>query len=396
MSKSADTVSLTDFSLVSGGFLFQLLRNTRLCGDSLQFLWRRTFILSAIAWLPLLILSAFTGTALGGAVRVPFLSDFDTNIRFLIALPILIAAEISVHSNISPPLQRFVTRAIVREEDLPAFRSAINSALRLRNSFAVEIALIIFVYTAGHWLWQSRIALGNPTWYAIPDSAHLHLTAAGYWYAFCSIPIFQFILARWYLRVFIWFWVLWRVSLLNLRLEPAHPDRAGGLNFLGTPSYSFAPILFAQGAVLAGIFAARVVIEKQSFLGFKVDAAALATFWVLALLAPLVMFTPHLWRAKRTGRSEYGLLASKYLAAFRAKWIVGPPPKGEELLGSSDIQSLADMENSYDAVRHMRLVPFGLSEVTALAALTLAPLLPLALTVYSLDQLVGRALKMMY
>jgi ABC-type proline/glycine betaine transport system permease subunit len=54
------------------------------------------------------------------------------------------------------------------------------------------------------------------------------------------------------------------------------------------------------------------------------------------------------------------------------------------------------MENSYDAVRRMRLVPFGLNEVTALAALTLAALLPVTLTVYSLDQLVGRVLKMMF
>jgi hypothetical protein len=111
---------------------------------------------------------------------------------------------------------------------------------------------------------------------------------------------------------------------------------------------------------------------------------------------PLVMFTPHSWRAKRTGRSKYGLLATKYLAAFRAKWIVGPPPQDEELLGSSDVQSLADMENSYDSVRRMRLVPFGLTEVTALAAPTLAPLLPWTLTVYSLDPLAGRVLKMMF
>jgi hypothetical protein len=396
MTEYTNPVELSDFSLVSGGLLFQLLRKTRLSGGSLELLRRRTIILSAIVWLPLLILSVLAGTALGGSITVPFLYDFDTNIRFLIALPILIAAETVVHSSISPALQRFVTRGIVPEEDLPAFRSAINSALRIRNSFAVEIALIIFVYTAGHWIWQSRIALGDATWYATPQGTHLHLTAAGYWYVFCSIPIFQFVMARWYLRLFIWFWLLWRISLLKLRLEPAHPDRAGGLNFLGTASYSFAPILFAQGAVLAGVFADRVVLEKQPFLGFKVTAAAMAIFWILALLAPLAMFTPHLWRAKRTGRSEYGSLATKYLVAFRAKWIVGPPPKGEQLLGSSDIQSLADMENSYDSIRRMRLVPFGLTEVTVLAALTLIPLLPLTLTVYSLDELVGRVLKMMF
>jgi hypothetical protein len=396
MSESAHAVELPEFSLVSGGLLFQFFRMSHLSGDKPRLVLRRILVFLCLVWLPLLVLSAFAGSALGGAVNVPFLRDFDVNIRFLIALPILLAAEAAVDSSISPSLQRFITRHIVLEEDLPAFRAATRSATRLRNSFAVELALIIAVYTAGHWLWLTRVALGDTTWYGTPQGTHLHLTAAGYWYVFFSVPVFRFIVARWYLRLFIWFQLLWRISKLNLQLQPPHPDRAGGLNFLGTASYAFAPILVAQGAVLAGMFADRVVLERQHFLDFKVTAAALAIFWVLALLGPLATFTPHLWRAKRQGRSEYGSLASQYLAAFRAKWINGHPPKQDQLLGTSDIQSLADLVNSYDAVRRMRLVPFGLQEVTILAAMTLAPLLPLLLTVYSLDQLIGRILKMLF
>jgi hypothetical protein len=173
-----------------------------------------------------------------------------------------------------------------------------------------------------------------------------------------------------------------------LQLDAAHPDRAGGINFLGRASYAFAPILIAQGAILAGTFADRVVLEGQPFLGFKGAAAGLTIFWVLTLLAPLCMFTPLLLSAKHAGQTEYEQLATRYLAEFREKWILGGHAKDEELLGTSDIQSLADMENTYDTVRRMRLVPFGASEVTVLAAVTLAPLLPLTLTVYSLDQLV--------
>ena len=396
MSENKGFAELPHFSLGSGGLLFRLSRKLHLSGDKPPLVLRRIVVVLCFTWLPLLALSVFAASALGDAISVPFLRDFDVNIRFLIALPVLLAAEVAVDSSISSSLQRFLTRGIILEEDLPAFRAAIASASHLSNAFVVDIGLIIVVYTAGHWLWLSQVALGETSWYGSLQGTRLHLTAAGYWYAFFSIPVFRFIMARWYLRLFIWFRLLWRVSWLNLQLQPAHPDRAGGLNFLGTASYAFAPMLVAQGALLAGIFADRVVLERESFLNFKVTAAALAIFWVLALLAPLAMFTPQLWRAKRQGRSEYGLLASRYLIAFREKWIVGPPPKGEELLGTSDIQALADMESSYDAVRRMRLVPFGLGEVTALAAMTLAPLLPLLLTVYSLDQLVGRALKMMF
>jgi len=396
MSEPRDLIDSPHFSLVSGGPLFQLFRRTRLSGDSLERLPRRILAISCVAWLPLLLLSAFTGKALGHGIRIPFLYDIDAYVRFLIALPVLIAAEVVVHKRIWPCLQRFVTRDIVPEQDLPAFHSAIDSALRIRNSVALEVGLIIYVYTVGHWIWRSRIALGEATWYASFQGTHMHLTPAGYWYVFFSIPIFQFILARWYLRLFIWFRLLWRVSRLDLRLEAAHPDRAGGLGFLGKSSYAFAPILFAQGALLAGVFADRVVLEGQPFLGFKVVAASLIIFWAWVLLAPLGVFTPHMWRAKHVGRAEYGLLASRYLAEFKEKWILGGCPKGEELLGSADIQSLADMENTCDAVGRMRLVPFGPSEITVLAAVTLAPLLPLMLTVYSLDQVVARVLKMMF
>jgi hypothetical protein len=396
MSEPTDLMEAPPFSLVCGGPLFQLFRRTRLSGDALELLYRRIVVVVCLTWLPLLILSAFQRTAFGAARTVPFLFDFDSNIRFLVALPVLIAAELFVHTTIFPALQNFVSRCIVSEDELATFRAAINSAVRLRNSVALEIALLIFVYTAGHRMWLSQAALGEATWYANPLGTHLNLTPAGYWYVFFSIPLFQFILARWYLRLFIWYRLLWSISRLDLRLDATHPDRAGGINFLGNASYAFLPILFAEGALLAGVFANRVVLEGQSFLGFKVTALGLVIFWVFALLAPLSMFTPQLYRAKLAAQGKLGLLASRYGSAFNEKWLRGATPKSEELLGSSDIQSLADMDHAYDAVRQMRLVPFGVKEVAVLAAVTLAPLLPLTLTIFSLDQLVTHILKLMF
>jgi hypothetical protein len=138
-----------------------------------------------------------------------------------------------IHLRIRPVVSRFVERRIVIPEDLPKFRAAIDSATRLRNSVPLEVGLLIFVWTVGHWIWRGQIALGTASWYAILEGARWRLTAAGYWYAFVSIPIFQFILLRWYLRLLIWFRFLWQVSRLNLRLTSTHPDRAGGLAFLG-------------------------------------------------------------------------------------------------------------------------------------------------------------------
>jgi hypothetical protein len=62
------------------------------------------------------------------------------------------------------------------------------------------------------------------------------------------------------------------------------------------------------------------------------------------------------------------------------KWILGSVPETNELLGTGDLQSLADLGNSYSVVREMRVVPFGLENMARLAAATAAPLLPLTLT----------------
>jgi hypothetical protein len=383
-----------DFSLVLGGPLFQLYRRAHLSGDALEFLRRRVLVISLFAWLPLLFLSEIDGHLLGGA-KIPFLHDIETHVRFMVALPALIIVEVIVHLRLGPVVRRFVETRIVSREDLPRFSAAVNSALSARNSVALELALLILVYTLGLWIWWNQIAAGVATWYARPDAIRVQLTLAGYWYAFVSIPIFQFILLRWYMRLVIWFRFLWQVSRLNLRLTAAHPDRAGGIGFVGKSSHAFALILFAQGALTAGLIASRILFEGRSLLTFKAEAAAYVGFFVLVILAPLVMFTPQLARAKRKGQAEYGLLANRYVFGFEERWI-RDVAETDALLGTPDLQSLADLANSYAVVRSMRIIPFGPDEITQLAVIAAAPLLPLALTIVSLEELVTRLIKILF
>src|SRR5215472_15765096 len=371
-----------DFSLVLGGPFFQLLRKVHLEGNHLEFIRRRLLFVVTVAWLPLSLL-AIIGHSAGNAGRLSFLHDVEAHVRFLVALPILIAAELIVHLRLRPVVRRFVERRIVSLQDLPRFDSAIQSAIRLRNSIPLECGLVLFVYTAGAWVWNSRVVLNTATWYALPGG-RWHLTPAGFWYVFVSIPIFQFILLRWYLRFFIWSRFLWQVSRLNLHLVPTHPDRSAGLAFLGKSTYAFGPLLFAQGALLAGVIATRVLYGGQQLMSFKLEVIGLIGFFVLFLLGPLTVFTPRLARTKRSGLAEYGALASEYVTAFDQRWIRGGRAE-EPLLGSADIQSLSDMGQSYSVIREMNVVPFALQDITRLAIATAAPLLPLALTVFSAE-----------
>jgi len=294
-----------------------------------------------------------------------------------------------------PVVRRFVERRIVSPQELPRFDSAIESAVRLRNSVPIECGLLLLVYTVGLWVWHGRVGLDTATWYALPGG-RWHLTPAGFWYVLVSMPILQFILLRWYLRFFIWYRFLWQVSRIDLHLVPTHPDRGAGLAFLGKSAYAFGPILFAQGAMLAGVIASRVLYRGDSLLSFKLQAGGFVAFFVLAILGPLLMFTPQMARAKRKGSADYGLLAQRYVDSFERKWVGHEAAHSEELLGTGDIQSLADLGNSYAMVRDMRAVPFGLEDISRLAAATAAPLLPLGLTIFSPEELIMRIIKVVF
>jgi hypothetical protein len=383
-----------DFSLVLGGPIFQLFQRTHLEGDHLELLRRRIIIITLFVWLPLLLLSVFTSPS-GGAGRLSFLRDVEVHARFLVALPVLIGAELLVHLRIRPVVRRFVERRIVLSQDLPRFETAIESAVRLRNSIPVEFGLLLLVYTFGLWLWNSRVGFNTSTWYA-NSGGRWDLTPAGFWYVFVSIPIVQFILLRWYLRLFIWFRFLWQVSRMDLHLIPTHPDRCAGLAFLGKSSYAFGPVLFAQGAMLAGLLASRVLYRGESLMSFKLQIGGFIAFFVLVILVPLLMFTPRMAQARRKGLADYGLLAQRYVETFEEKWVLRDPSTSEELLGAADIQSLADLGNSYGLVRDMRPVPFGLDDVTRLAAATAAPIVPLLLTIFSPEELLMRIIKVLF
>ena len=66
-----------------------------------------------------------------------------------------------------------------------------------------------------------------------------------------------------------------------------------------------------------------------------------------------------------------------------------------ELLGTGDIQSLADLGNSYSVASEMRIVPFSLKDMARLAVATAAPLLPLALTIFSLEEALTRLFQLL-
>jgi hypothetical protein len=280
---------------------------------------------------------------------------------------------------------------------LPRFDAAIASAFRLRNSVLAEVLLIAFVYVVGVLIvWRHYTTLATATWYAAPSGEGLKLSFAGVWYGYVSQPLFQFLLLRWYFRIFIWMRFLWQVSRIGLSLVPTHPDRVCGLGFLSNTIYAFATLAVAHGGLFAGFIANRIFYLGAALPQFKIEIVVLVVFLLCLVVGPLLLFAPQLAEAKRKGNREYGTLADRYVREFDAKWLRGGAPADEPLVGSGDIQSLADLNNSFEVVRTMRIVPVTKEAVVQLVAATLVPLVPLALTMMPLEELLKKLIGIVF
>jgi hypothetical protein len=383
-----------DFSLVLGGPLYDLFLRSKLIKPPLGHVGWRIAVIATITWLPLLVLTLVTGRFAGG-VKVPFLYDFEVHARLLLAIPLLIIAELVVYIRMRAIAAQFVERQIITPPVLPAFNAVISSAIRLRNSLLAEILLLLLVVVAGPHIWRASLALNSETWYGTVSSSGLNYTPAGYWYGFFSVPVFQFFLLRWYYRIIIWYRFLFQVSRLDLNLVALHPDRCCGLGFLENVVFSFAPVLMAHSAIFAGYIANRILQEGATLPGYKFDLLGMAALLLAVVLGPLCAFIPNLNRARLAGLRTYGALASDYVVSFAGKWApaanVGATElQSEPLLGSADIQSLADLANSFAIIKEVKLVPFSKQSVVRFLIVIAIPLAPLVFTMFSPEELLKR------
>jgi hypothetical protein len=104
-------------SLTEGGPGDALMKRLRLIRPEFGAASARTAIsVAVITWLALLVLSFIEGLALEGA-RIPFLYDLAAHVRFLIAVPILVLAEIPIGRRLREIAKHFLDAGLVREKE---------------------------------------------------------------------------------------------------------------------------------------------------------------------------------------------------------------------------------------------------------------------------------------
>jgi len=276
---------------------------------------------------------------------------------------------------------------------VPALGSEVARTIRWKDSWLPEgICLLLAVLLP---LIGPQLLLIGGTATFDPSRAVAEGSLAGYWYWFMCLPLFRFLLFRWLWRLGLWWHFLWRVARLDLNLVPTHPDGAGGLGYLEVVHTHFVPLVLALSAIQSASFAEAISAGRMTFEAVY-PAFALTLVLVAALfLGPLFIFAAKLWACRVKGLSNYMEFAARYVNGFDRKWLGADADQDRPLLGTPDLQSLADLANSINIVRTMRWVPLSPRLGVDLATAALAPMLPLLLLKYPVDQLAARLFEML-
>lgn len=342
-----------------------------------------------LTWVPLVILTAAAGVAAGSGVGVPLLFDYIADVRFLVALPVLVGAEGLVWGKVVDLAQYLVRSGVVAESRMPALEQLVVRFHARRKSWLLPGLAAIGV--AFGVIFLRREYSGDlSTWQFVPGSSDQVRSAAGWWYLLVSVPVFQFLMLYWALRYVLWCWFLYRLSRLDLVLIPSHPDRSGGLRPIGQVHQYWSIVVFAISSLVSASVGLEIV-HGRSPGDYRVELIAFLVLSLVVLFAPLLVFAGKLLDARMRGLLAYGELAAAYTRRFDAKWVHaraggagGSDGSGQEpLLGSADIQSLADLANSYEVVREMRFVPFDMLNVLIILLAVALPFVPLVFAAVS-------------
>jgi hypothetical protein len=380
--------------LTEGGPTYRIEKRLGLIREKSPLIVRRALLSILITWVPLLVLSVLQGTAIGHRVVVPFLRDFAVHPRFILSVPLLIVAEVILGPHLGEASIHFIHSGLVLEEDFKRFDNAVERGLKWRDSSVAELVFVLWAYVFSA-ISRRSMAIHVSTWHGIPTDSTVSLTWAGWWLVLFCAPFFHFLLLRWLWRLFLWGQFLWRMSKLHLQLIPTHPDEAAGLAFVGKAHRFFSIILFSASITSAGALANDIVYDNIPLPHFGPAIAIYVLVAVAIVMAPLFVFSPILIRTKRIGLFQYGTLATEYASSFHKKWIGASSSREEGLLGTGDIQSLADLGNSYSFIEKMGPLPTGPRTPVIFALACLIPMVPLLLTMMPLKEVVKMLLKVM-
>lgn len=381
MSISTPQPAPVPFSFNRQGPFYRLQLRLGLLTDTNLAAARRAVIFVLLAWLPALLLAVLQGLALNPQHQKAMLLDFGMY-AYAVAIVAFVLMEQTSDRRMAWLTSQFTARGIVRESARAGFVTARSNMERRTGSALAEGLILVAAYVMSYvWLKHGAARVEGGTWIGQVADGALQSTGAGWWTLLVALPLFWFLLGRWLWRFVTWGLMLRDIARCDLRLVATHPDRCGGIAFIGQYPKTYLMFVFALSSVVAAAVLKMVVFGGASLMSFKFALLGMIVFLCMAFVVPLLAFAPVLSALKRKGLSHYGALVSQHNLAFEEKWIDGRQAQASDgLLGSPDVSSLADLAAGFELVRAMRTVPMTKASVVPLIFAALLPLAGVALT----------------
>jgi len=363
-----------DFSLL-GGALHQLGRRLGLVRGNNTV--RLGLAIGVGLWLVILVLGFMEGLA-GQLFTLKFIG---LDARLLVVIPLFFLCETWVTPKMTSFVRTIVKSGVVPSSALPDLNAEVARNNRLTNAWWPEAVFLLAAVA----LTVTRTAL-----LTLGKSSDVNLARTGlaaFVYYDVSLTVFRFLIFLGVWRLAQWGWFLWRVSRLNLHLIPGHPDRDGGLGSVQGVQEKFVPLVAAISVLECAAMAEAISTGTFATANMYPWLTLVLLLDAVLFLGPLFVFIDKLEEGRSKGMGAYSSLAARYVTEFETKWTTGDPPADEQLLGTPDIQSLADLANGVRVVRTMRWVTIGPRLLSRLSFAALTPLAPLLLFQYPLADL---------
>lgn len=350
---------------------------------------RRALLLGLLAWLPIAIWAAATGHVPGGRTDESFIAHYGVHVRCLIVIPCLVLAEATLHYVGKHIASQFMTSGLVTTAVQQDFDAVMHDIIRLRDT-SLPWVLALGVAMAWSIADSPNVHTDEMSWAADPDG---RLGFGGMWFAYVARPILIALLVGWAWRLILVTVWMHRVGRLPLAFVATHPDRAGGIAFVGILPWAFALLTFATAAMLVSRWAHEVVHHGVLLAVFQPAAIAYAVLGSLALLLPLGALYPALWSTRKNALPAYSALVGEHGRLVHRRWIERLPVHDATLLEAQGIGPVADAAALYDAVRDMRALPVGKRTLLAILVPMAIPFLLLALLRFPLKSILLTLLK---
>lgn len=343
---------------------------------------RRAQLVMLVGWVPPALLAAAQWFFMRDEAAKSFFYDFAVYARLLVAAPLFILAEPDCIPRLGGIARHFLDAGLVRDADRARFDTAVASTRRLLDSTTADFVSVLLAYILTGAMVMNVTRGEVPAWFVTGRSG---LSPAGGWHTLVSEPLLLVLFLGWMWRVFLWGRFLWLMARLDLLLIPGHPDRVGGLKFVGTSLRGFRLLGLGLGSIAAGTAANRVAYAGESPLAFKHVAGGLIVFVLILSAGPLTVFVRKLREAKRRGTFEYGALGWSLGRQFERKWFGRAGGVDEGALEAPDFSATTDLYQVVSNVYEMKAFPFDLKSLAEPVTATLLPFVPVALMAVPLD-----------